>query len=178
MDMYEFSLLKAALATYSQHCTELMVEARNNGDEYSETHYAEEVENSNSMLNKCQDASGNLEPKDPYQIISATIHDVPDVPKLWRLYGLNCHDSHVLEVYYRGGMLQHGWAVGPDGSRYQHVWILRNAKIVDLFNWTNHEPTGFRDLPLMSATKELRSYLKANMIDWIKEVKLPTDEIE
>lgn len=61
--------------------------------------------------------------------------------KLWHIDNLNCSDSHK-RVMEPGDELHHGWAVGPDGNRYQHRWIVRNGQIVDLFNWTEHEDLG------------------------------------
>lgn len=86
--------------------------------------------------------------------------------KLHRRHGLNCMDTHVLEVIYNGGLLQYGWAKGPEDVRYQHVWVLRGGRIVDLFNWTEHEPQGFRDMPPYSRTAELRQYVLDNQIEW------------
>jgi hypothetical protein len=85
---------------------------------------------------------------------------------VWHIHELNCHDSHVLDVYYNGGLLQYGWAKDPSGHRSQHVWILRNAKRVDLFNWTDHEPLGFRDMPPYKSIKPLLVYLRDNHIEW------------
>lgn len=65
---------------------------------------------------------------------------------VWELDGLNCHDAHVRELRRRGeGELHYGWAVAPDGVRYQHCWIRTPEGILDdLFGWTGHEDLGRR----------------------------------
>lgn len=65
---------------------------------------------------------------------------------MYELDGLNCHDAHVRELR-RGaeGTLRYGWAVAPDGRRYQHCWIRSSdGQVNDLFGWTQHEDLGER----------------------------------
>ena len=65
---------------------------------------------------------------------------------VYEIDGLNCHDAHVRELRRRGcGQLRYGWAVAPDGRRYQHTWILTpDGQLDDLFGWTAHEDLGER----------------------------------
>jgi hypothetical protein len=60
--------------------------------------------------------------------------------------GLNCQDAHVRELRSgRPGTLRYGWAVAPDGRRYQHCWIQTpEGQVDDLFGWTEHEDLGER----------------------------------
>ena len=65
---------------------------------------------------------------------------------VWEVDGLNCHATHVRELK-RGhaGTLRYGWAIGPDGHRYQHTWIQEpDGRICDLFGWSRHEDRGER----------------------------------
>jgi len=57
--------------------------------------------------------------------------------------GLNCHQVHV-KAMEPGDELRYGWAIAPDGNRYQHCWLKRDGQIVDLYNWTYHEDCGRR----------------------------------
>lgn len=63
--------------------------------------------------------------------------------KKTNINGLNCYDSHIKEMTI-GDEMHYGWAIGPNENKYQHCWIVRNGKIIDLFNWENHESLGIR----------------------------------
>lgn len=65
---------------------------------------------------------------------------------VYEIDGLNCHDAHARVIKQRGyGELHYGWAIAPDGKRYQHCWIVNpNGEKEDLFEWTNHEDLGRR----------------------------------
>jgi hypothetical protein len=56
---------------------------------------------------------------------------------------MNCHDAHVL-VGEPDDELHYGWAVAPDGVRYQHCWLVRACEKIDIFGWTQHEDLGVR----------------------------------
>lgn len=85
---------------------------------------------------------------------------------LWLYQGLNCFDTHVLEVFFNQGDLQIGTAIGPDGQRYAHTWVVRNGQIVDLFHWTGHDLLMSRDMPENSYFQSLLDYLDSHMIEW------------
>jgi hypothetical protein len=63
--------------------------------------------------------------------------------KLYHIDTLNCHDAHV-RIMIPGDELHYGWAIGPEEIRYQHCWIVRDNKLIDLFNWSDHENLGVR----------------------------------
>lgn len=62
---------------------------------------------------------------------------------VYHIDNLNCHDAHV-RVLQPGDELHYGWAIAPDGRRYQHTWIVRGIELIDLFKWTDHEDLGVR----------------------------------
>jgi hypothetical protein len=59
--------------------------------------------------------------------------------KLFMLDGQNCLEAHI-GAKQPGDQIIAGFALGPGEKRYAHCWIVRDGNIVDLFNWTEHEP--------------------------------------
>lgn len=68
--------------------------------------------------------------------------------KIWNIGGLNCFQIHTIEALLsKRSVIQNGTAIAPDGRRLPHTWFELNGKIVDVFNWTEHEPKRYFKLP-------------------------------
>jgi len=80
--------------------------------------------------------------------------------KVWLVCGLNCYDTHAVEVYNNGGELVYGTAIGPDGKRHSHVWVERNGGILDKFEWTYHVKQGTYYMPDGKYVSGLIEYLE------------------
>ena len=63
--------------------------------------------------------------------------------KVWHIDNLNCYEAHK-RAMQEGDEMRYGWAIAPDGNRYQHNWLRRNGELLDLFGWTGHEDMGRR----------------------------------
>lgn len=72
-----------------------------------------------------------------------------DLHAIYEIDGLNCYDAHWRQMpNYPGCEMRYGWAIAPDGNRYQHNWIrTADGQLIDLFSWTKHEDIGRRYVP-------------------------------
>jgi len=71
------------------------------------------------------------------------------------LYSLNCQSAHLAATWLSvtdGFSLHYGWAVGPNG-RAQHTWLQNDdGKVLDLFEWIDHEDLGKCDVYAREST--------------------------
>ena len=91
--------------------------------------------------------------------------------KLWDIESLNCFQIHTIELMLsEKGRLQYGTAIAPDNHRHSHTWIEKDDKIIDLFNWTEHEIEGYFDLPDKEQIDEWLHYAGKYCEDFEKRI--------
>lgn len=96
--------------------------------------------------------------------------DKNEKKKLWNIDGLNCFQVHTIEILLsEKGKLQYGTAIAPDGHRHSHTWIEKNGKIFDIFNWEEHKPEGYFDLPKDKETIDNWLGYAENMCDEFRD---------